>query len=37
MARSASRLHSVLLEIGELTERADNSIKFLSDMFAARL
>ena|SRR5579859_7350469 len=37
MARSATRLHSVLLEIGELTERADNSIKFLSDMFAARL
>jgi hypothetical protein len=26
-----------LLDIGELTERADNSIKFLSDMFAARL
>jgi hypothetical protein len=37
MARSATRLHTVLLEIGELTERADNSIKFLSDMFAARL
>jgi hypothetical protein len=37
MARSATQLHSVLLEIGELTERADNSIKFLSDMFAARL
>jgi hypothetical protein len=37
MARSATRLHSVLLEIGELTERADNSIKFVSDMFAARL
>jgi hypothetical protein len=37
MARSATRLHSVLLEIAELTERADNSIKFLSDMFAARL
>jgi hypothetical protein len=37
MARSATRLHAVLLEIGELTERADNAIKFLSDMFAARL
>src|ERR1700727_694019 len=36
MSRSATRLHSVLLEISELTERADNSIKFLSDMFAAR-
>lgn len=37
MAHSATRLHTVLLEIVELTERADNSIKFLSDMFAARL
>lgn len=37
MARSATRLQTVLLEIGELTERADNAIKFLSDMFAARL
>jgi hypothetical protein len=37
LARSATRLHTVLLDIGELTERADNAIKFLSDMFAARL
>ena len=37
MARKATRLHTVLLDIAELTERADNSIKFLSDMFAARL
>jgi len=37
MARRATRLHTVLLDIAELTERADNSIKFLSDMFAARL
>jgi len=37
LARSATQLHTVLLDIGELTERADNSIKFLSDMFAARL
>lgn len=37
MSREATRLHAVLLEIGELTERADNAIKFLSDMFAARL
>jgi hypothetical protein len=29
MARSATQLHTVLLDIGELTERADNSIKFL--------
>ena len=37
MARRATQLHTVLLDIAELTERADNSIKFLSDMFAARL
>ncbi|WP_263368323.1 hypothetical protein [Edaphobacter bradus] len=37
MARSATRLYTVLLEVVELTERADNAIKFLSDMFAARL
>ena len=37
MARSANSLHTVLLEVSELTERADNAIKFLSDMYAARL
>ena len=37
MAREASRLHTVLLDVTELTERADNAIKFLSDMFSARL
>jgi hypothetical protein len=37
MARSANALYSVLLEVMELTEHADNAIKFLSDMFAARL
>jgi hypothetical protein len=37
LARSATNLNTVLLEVGELTERADNAIKFLSDMFAARL
>ena len=37
MARDANRLHAVLLEVSELTEHADNAIKFLSDMFAARL
>ena len=36
-ARRATRLHTVLLDVGELTERADNAIKFLSDMFSARL
>jgi hypothetical protein len=37
MARSATSLYSRLLEVMELTEHADNAIKFLSDMFAARL
>ena len=37
MARSATRLHTMLLEVTELTEHADNAIKFLSDMFSARL
>jgi hypothetical protein len=37
LAREARRLHTVLLEVTELSERADNAIKFLSDMFSARL
>jgi hypothetical protein len=37
LARSATRLHTVLLDVEELTEHADNAIKFLSDMFSARL
>jgi hypothetical protein len=36
LAKSATNLHTVLLDVAELTERADNAIKFLSDMFAAR-
>jgi hypothetical protein len=36
-AQAASKLHTVLLDVGELTEHADNAIKFLSDMFSARL
>src|SRR5579862_6364841 len=36
-ARAASKLHTVWLDVSELTERADNAIKFLSDMFSARL
>lgn len=35
-ARRATRLHTMLLDVDELTERADNAIKFLSDMFSAR-
>lgn len=37
LAKSARNLHKTLLDVWELTERADNAIKFLSDMFAARL
>ena len=37
LTREASRLQTVLLDVTELTERADNAIKFLSDMFSARL
>lgn len=37
MARKASHLHTILLDVMELTERTDNAIKFLSDMFSARL
>ena len=36
-ATAASKLHTVLLDVSELTERADNAIKFLCDMFSARL
>jgi hypothetical protein len=36
MAREARHLNSMRLDITELTERMDNSIKFLSDMFYAR-
>ena len=37
LAREAERLNALRLEVTELTERIDNSIKFLSDMFYARL
>ena len=37
LAREAERLNLIRLEIRELTERVDHAIKFLSDMFAARL
>lgn len=37
LPREASRLQTVLLDVTELTERVDNAIKFLSDMFSARL
>jgi len=37
LARESTRLYTVLLDVTELSERADNAIKFLSDMFSARL
>ena len=37
LARDAERLNALRLDVTELTERMDNSIKFLSDMFYARL
>jgi hypothetical protein len=37
LAREAERLNTLRLDVRELTERVDNSIKFLSDMFAARV
>jgi len=36
MAREARQLNAMRLDVTELTERMDNSIKFLSDMFYAR-
>jgi len=36
MARQAERLNAMRLDVTELTERTDNAIKFLSDMFYAR-
>ena len=36
MAGEAERLNTLRLDIMELTERTDNAIKFLSDMFYAR-
>ena len=37
LAREGARLQRATVDVTELTERADNAIKFLSDMFAARL
>jgi hypothetical protein len=36
LAKDAERLNRIRLDVIELTERVDNSIKFLSDMFYAR-
>ncbi|HUA86225.1 MAG TPA: hypothetical protein VMB85_20355 [Bryobacteraceae bacterium] len=36
MAREAAKLNAFRLEVTDLTERTDNAIKFISDMFYAR-
>jgi len=36
LSREAARLNTLRLDVRELTERIDTSIKFLSDMFSAR-
>jgi hypothetical protein len=37
MAAQAERLNTIRLDVIELTERSDNAIKFVSDMFYARM
>jgi hypothetical protein len=37
LAREAERVNTIRLDVRELTERMDNSIKFLSDMYSARV
>lgn len=37
LAREAGRLNTIRLDVRELTERMDNAIKFLSDMYSARV
>jgi hypothetical protein len=37
LSREAAHLNTIRLDVMELTERIDNAIKFLSDMFYARL
>jgi hypothetical protein len=37
LSREAARVNTIRLDVMELTEKVDNTIKFLSDMFYARL
>lgn len=37
LSREAAQLNTIRLDVMELTEKVDNAIKFLSDMFYARL
>lgn len=36
-AREAQHVQSILIDIGELTDRLENAVKFVGDMYAARL
>jgi hypothetical protein len=37
LSREAARVNTIRLDVMELTEKVDNAVKFLSDMFHARL
>ncbi len=37
LSREAARLNTIRLDVMELTEKVDNAVKFLSDMYYARL
>ena len=37
LSREAARVNTIRLDVMELTEKVDNAVKFLSDMFYARL
>jgi cytoplasmic iron level regulating protein YaaA (DUF328/UPF0246 family) len=37
LSREAARINTIRLDVMELTEKVDNAIKFLSDVFYARL
>lgn len=37
LSRESARVNTIRLDVMELTEKVDNSVKFLSDMFYARL
>src|SRR5262249_12488335 len=37
LARESQRLNTIVMDVREITERMDNSLKFLSDMYAARM
>jgi hypothetical protein len=36
-ARTAAQLHSLFIDVNELTDRAENALKFIGDVYAARL